>query len=305
MEHCLITRLRLHMANPCTKFEVSSISRCGDISHTHTRLTALCPGLTGWAGTRKVKTKPMWILLKQETVSGSGISWTTCKAAPRSRQITMPASHLSVFTGWMPFLPPNQQCQSTEGTGTEEGRTECLKQYTASYDIWSYCYCYKWPSCNTVAADLAKDAAEEVVMAGKVVDEQPCLRVGIEQLVSRAAEEAAVWVKRGLDQLWHELTEDATAVNAGLIDTSEVHQSNLHPQLQVRLCKSPTHSQHSEQTVTTNPNTLHLPSDESVVQFTRYGSDIFQVWQKRSVMITFCFILHITDMAAALRTNYH
>jgi len=21
------------------------------------------------------------------------------------------------FTGWMPFLPPNQQCQSTEGSG--------------------------------------------------------------------------------------------------------------------------------------------------------------------------------------------
>jgi len=27
----------------------------------------------------------------------------------------MPASHHSVFTGWMPFLPPNQQHQSTEG----------------------------------------------------------------------------------------------------------------------------------------------------------------------------------------------
>ena len=42
-------------------------------THTHTSLTALCPGLPGWAGTRKVK--PIWILLKQETVSGSGISW--------------------------------------------------------------------------------------------------------------------------------------------------------------------------------------------------------------------------------------
>jgi len=27
----------------------------------------------------------------------------------------MPAPHHSVFTGRMPFLPPNQQCQSTEG----------------------------------------------------------------------------------------------------------------------------------------------------------------------------------------------
>ena len=39
----------------------------------YTRLTVLCPGLPGWAGTRKVK--PIRILLKQETVSGSGISW--------------------------------------------------------------------------------------------------------------------------------------------------------------------------------------------------------------------------------------
>ena len=39
--------------------------------------------------TRKVK--PIWILLEQETVSGSGISWAICKSAPRSRQITTPA----------------------------------------------------------------------------------------------------------------------------------------------------------------------------------------------------------------------
>ena len=60
-----------------------------------TRLTALCPGLPGWAGTRKVK--PIWILMEQETVSGSGISWAICKSAPRSRQITTPAPHHSVF----------------------------------------------------------------------------------------------------------------------------------------------------------------------------------------------------------------
>ena len=63
--------------------------------HTQNRLTALCPGLPGWAGTRKAK--PIWILLKQETVSGSGISWAICKSAPCFRQITMPAPHHSVF----------------------------------------------------------------------------------------------------------------------------------------------------------------------------------------------------------------
>jgi len=64
-------------------------------THTQTRLTALFPGLPGWAGTRKVK--PIWTLLKQETVSGSGIRWAECKSAPRSRQITTPAPQHSVF----------------------------------------------------------------------------------------------------------------------------------------------------------------------------------------------------------------
>ena len=66
-------------------------------THTclHTRLMALFPGLPRWAGTRKAK--PNWILLKQETVSGSGISWAICKSAPCSRQITTPAPHHSVF----------------------------------------------------------------------------------------------------------------------------------------------------------------------------------------------------------------
>jgi len=54
-------------------------------------------------------------LMEQETVSGSGISWAICKSAPHPRQTTTPAPHHSVSTGWMPFLPPRQQRQSTEG----------------------------------------------------------------------------------------------------------------------------------------------------------------------------------------------
>ena len=73
--------------------QISHLARAH--THTHTRLTTLFPRLPGWAGTRKVK--PIWILLKQETVSGSGISWDICKSAPRSRQITTPAPHHSVF----------------------------------------------------------------------------------------------------------------------------------------------------------------------------------------------------------------
>jgi len=95
---------------------------------THTRLTALYPGQPGWAGTRKVKT--IWILLKQDTVSGSGISWAICKSAPRSRQITTPQITTQFFTGRMPFLPPNQQRQSTEGTVCKNYRKgETLAHY--------------------------------------------------------------------------------------------------------------------------------------------------------------------------------
>ena len=87
-------------------------NRCARYIHTHTHsFNSPFSGTTRSAGTRKVKS--IWILLKQDTVSGSGISWDICKSAPRSRQITTPAPHHSVFTGWMPFLPPNQQRQST------------------------------------------------------------------------------------------------------------------------------------------------------------------------------------------------
>ena len=40
---------------------------------------------------------PIWILLKQETVSGRGISWGISKSAPRPREITTPATNRSVF----------------------------------------------------------------------------------------------------------------------------------------------------------------------------------------------------------------
>jgi len=53
--------------------------------------------------------------LKQETVSGSRISWAICKSALYPKQITMPAPHYCLFTGRMPFVLPNQQCQSTKG----------------------------------------------------------------------------------------------------------------------------------------------------------------------------------------------
>ena len=80
-------------------------------THTHTRLTALFPGQPGWAGTRKVK--PIWILLKQETLSGSGISWAVCKSAPRSRQITTAnTSPLSFLLAGCPSCHPTNSVKT-------------------------------------------------------------------------------------------------------------------------------------------------------------------------------------------------
>ena len=77
--------------------------------HTHP-FNGPLSGTTTWTGTKKVK--PIWISLKQETVSGSGISWAICKSAPHSEEITMPATHHRL---------PNQQRQSTEGNSYRIG----------------------------------------------------------------------------------------------------------------------------------------------------------------------------------------
>ena len=70
-------------------------------NNNNTRLMAPCLELHGWAGTRKVNQSR---LLRQETVSGSGISWAICKSAP----------YHSVFTCQMPSChPTNQQHQSS------------------------------------------------------------------------------------------------------------------------------------------------------------------------------------------------
>ena len=130
---------------------------CMDTTHTHnyyyTRLTALFPGLPGWAGTRKVK--PIWILLKQETVSGSGISWTICKSAPRFRQITTPLPHHSVF--YRPDSLP-----ATQPTASKH----CVSKYTRDiFDVLSL------PS---TAVDVIRDIVIFLEVREKIVETVTC-----------------------------------------------------------------------------------------------------------------------------------
>jgi len=71
------------------------IQACLDISaHTHTH--PFNGPLSATTRESRYQTA-IWILLRQEKVSGSGIVWAVCKSAPRSRQTTMPAPHHSSF----------------------------------------------------------------------------------------------------------------------------------------------------------------------------------------------------------------
>ena len=112
-QHVRITRTKYSVRPNCNGSQSVRIScqNCLQMTnsdtHTHTPFNGLFLGLPRWAGTRKAK--PIWILLKQERVSGSGISWAKCKSAPCSRQTTTPAPHHSVFlqTGCPSCRPTN------------------------------------------------------------------------------------------------------------------------------------------------------------------------------------------------------
>jgi len=79
------------------------------------------------------KVKPIWILLKQETVSGSGISWAICKSATRSRQITMPAPHHLVFYR-LDALPAAQPTASKHWR-----HLQCTSSITKTTERWLLC----------------------------------------------------------------------------------------------------------------------------------------------------------------------
>ena len=78
------------------KGSTSTIYTKYTITHTHP-FNGLLYGTTRVSRYQKVKTNPIWILMKQETVSGSDISWAICKSTPHSTHITTPAPHHSSF----------------------------------------------------------------------------------------------------------------------------------------------------------------------------------------------------------------
>ena len=97
-------------------------------THTHTH-----PFNGSFSGTRKVR--PIWNWLKQETVSGSGISWAICKSAPRSRQITTPTvQHLITQVFYRPdALPAAQTTVSKHRGNSTEGSNSTVKQQVSKF----------------------------------------------------------------------------------------------------------------------------------------------------------------------------
>ena len=102
--------------------------------HTHP-FNGPFSGLPRWASTRKVKL--IWILLKQETVSGSGISSAICKSATRSWQIITPAPHHSVFL--------QARCPSCHPTNSVKAlKAKCQADVLTSKMIFMYCQRTLW-----------------------------------------------------------------------------------------------------------------------------------------------------------------
>ena len=72
---------------------------------------------TTWVS-RHQKHKPLWILLEQEMkgwqhLASAGPYAIICTSLQTDNHAS--TSTIQFFTGRMPFLPPNQRCQSTEG----------------------------------------------------------------------------------------------------------------------------------------------------------------------------------------------
>jgi len=79
-------------------------------NYTLSNLTAIFPGGPGLACTRM---SPFWILLELRMMEM--VVTTEVMCAKFQSNCHHQQTNTQLFTGLMPFLSPNQQCQSTEG----------------------------------------------------------------------------------------------------------------------------------------------------------------------------------------------
>ena len=92
------------------KTTISTVNRWSStVQHTHNRFMALFLGPPWSAGARR---EPLDIMRQGKINRGTHTVWL---GATPSRLISAHLHQTPTFTGRMPFLPPNQQCQRTEG----------------------------------------------------------------------------------------------------------------------------------------------------------------------------------------------
>jgi len=87
---------------------------------------ALCPGLPRSAGTKKVKL--IWILLKQQTASGSGISWAICHMDHASTSL------LSFLQAGCPSCRPTNSIKALKAVNSNFKYKQCSAD-DKKYDV--------------------------------------------------------------------------------------------------------------------------------------------------------------------------
>jgi len=106
---------------------------------------------------RHQKDKPFWILLEQEMMGGSDISWTICKSfAPYSRLITMPVPHHSSRSRQKWARKFAVSCSWTVSTltllvGRHEDHLACVWSKVQMIWMWS-----SWYHCNPIISCVIK-----------------------------------------------------------------------------------------------------------------------------------------------------
>jgi len=101
--------------------------------HHHNRFTAFFPGPPGWAGARR---ELLDFMVQRKIYRGRHTDHPAGRHSIRTNQCPPPPSP-HFFTGRMPFLPPNQQCQSTEGNWCiriRDGRSHNYWIYSSDAD---------------------------------------------------------------------------------------------------------------------------------------------------------------------------
>ena len=126
---------------------------CTTTHHNHNCFTALFWDHPG----EPVPEENFWTLWCKGRLTEADILTVRLGATPSA----LTSAHLHhppiFFTGWMPFLPPNKQCQSTEGNWRirirektlEFSSSVCYLHHLRTLNLHTLCFCTTWQNGKT------------------------------------------------------------------------------------------------------------------------------------------------------------